>query len=84
MNAVTELAFLWRARGQSGFTEGIRRMHCDQKPGIRAYGVDFCQHLRNRFRYFPETRFWIASGLPNIQKLSSATRIAKLVSLPSR
>jgi hypothetical protein len=26
----------------------------------------------------------ITSGLPNIQKLSSATRIAKLVSLPSR
>ncbi len=28
-------AFLWRAHAQSGFKEGIRRMQCDHKPGIR-------------------------------------------------
>jgi hypothetical protein len=28
-------AFLWSAEVQSGFKEGIRRMQCDQKLGIR-------------------------------------------------
>ena len=33
--AVTVLPFLRRAFAQSGFEEGIRRMQCDHKPGIR-------------------------------------------------
>ncbi len=33
--AGTLAAFLWRAHVQSGFKEDIRRMQCDQKPGIR-------------------------------------------------
>jgi hypothetical protein len=34
-NEVTVLAFLRRAHAQSGFKEGLRRMQCDQKPGIQ-------------------------------------------------
>jgi hypothetical protein len=33
--AVTVLAFLRKAHVQSGFKRAIRRMECDQKPGIR-------------------------------------------------
>jgi hypothetical protein len=45
--AVTVLAFLWRAHSQSGFKEGIRRMQCDQTPGIRPQPVDFCPYRVN-------------------------------------
>jgi len=30
------LVFLWRARAQSGFEEGTRRMQCDHKVGDSA------------------------------------------------
>jgi hypothetical protein len=56
-NAVTELTFLWRAHGQSGFTEDTRRMQCDQKRGFGHRELTSVGIFENRFRYFPETRF---------------------------
>jgi hypothetical protein len=53
------------------FQEGLRRMLCDQKPGIRPERVDFCQHLRTAFGASPrpvhrEQSGGISSGLPRI------------------
>ena len=43
-NGVTVPAFLRKAHAQSGFKKGVRRMQCDQKPGIRPWGVDSSRH----------------------------------------
>jgi hypothetical protein len=42
------LAFLWKARAQSGFEEGIRRMQCDHKRAIRPRRVDFASTLETK------------------------------------
>jgi hypothetical protein len=41
------LAFLRKAHAQSGFKQGIRRMQCDQKPGIQPLRVDFVSILES-------------------------------------
>ena len=38
-------ALLRKAHEQSGFEEGVRRMQCDQRPGIPPQRVDFCPRL---------------------------------------
>jgi hypothetical protein len=58
--AVTVLAFLRKAHAQSGFKERVRRMQCDHKRTILPSRVDLCGPLGNRFRRFPEARFWTA------------------------
>lgn len=44
-NGITVPVFLRGAHAQSGFEEGVRRMECDHKPGLRPQRVDFCNHL---------------------------------------
>jgi len=55
---VTVPAFLWRAHAQSGFTESVRRMQCDQKLGIRRALFDFPLNVKTAFQRFPQIRFW--------------------------
>jgi hypothetical protein len=53
----------WTVRFHGGHQANAMR----SKPGDSGIGVDFCPHLRNRFRYFPEARFWTTSELPTIR-----------------
>lgn len=48
-NSANVLAYLWMANAQSGFKDRIRRMQCDQNPGLRASRVDFCQQVGHWF-----------------------------------
>jgi hypothetical protein len=48
-NSVDVPAFLWRAKAQSGFEKGMRRMQCDHKLGMRPWRLDLCQHPTTEF-----------------------------------
>ena len=82
--ASTGWLFSGWANAQSGFKDRIRRMQCDQNPGLRASRVDFWQRLGKRGRRFPQARFWIASGLPTNRPLKDyRVRLDRPLSQPS-
>src|ERR1017187_3883588 len=75
--------FLWRAHGQSGFKDSIRRMQCDHKPMIRRKRDVVCQEKRSRRECKADVMLWPGRARPGAarQKLSSTVKATDLPSM---